>query len=365
MTAAWTPERSAGIRASVEAREELSERAAQVRNGTHWTSQRDAERDPEVAEPALPAAYRGQVAVPDRAVVQAREQIDGDQVLRYMYTFLRRFAVWGSEAEIVTAALWIAHTHARNGEGIPVWQYLARLGVLGPKGSGKSHKCRLIGKLCWSGEILVVPTKAAFIDLCAENHTIIITEADEQFRSQGKSREIVAIANAAYEPDRTAPRKQGGMVVKVPLFAHLVLDGIDEVLLSPARPDLGALMSRCIIVPARKAPAGYRPPRFDAQARSIAEQLSKRASAWMAQEVAAGMAGDIPVVPEHLGNRPFALWEPLFTVALRADSGDPDGPWSRACAEACEQLEDGQGLPEPTEAEGTELDRQMAEWGEL
>ena len=328
----------------------------------------------------------GQVAVrePSAAVSTRRAEIDGDQVLRYIYTFLKRFAVWGSDAEIVCAALWIAHTYARDGKGMPVWQYCARLGILGPSGSGKSWKSRLIGKLACSGEILIQPTKPAFISLCAENHTIVLTEADEEFRSPGRSRGIVSIVNASYEPDRKTSLKQGGVAVKIPLFCHVVLDGIDDVLLSPNRPDLKAMMSRVIKMMSSEAPPdpgtgeAYRPPRFDRQARAIAEQLSTLAGSWIAQEVADGMADDVPVVPKHLGNRPFGLWEALFTVAARADrciarregsdageSSEP-GPWSRACADACEVLEAGGPVIDADEsAEPSELDRQMAEWSEL
>jgi hypothetical protein len=318
------------------------------------------------AAAAAPAAYapaRNGAAIarqPAAAVVQARQAVDGDQVLRYLYTYLRHFAHWGSAAELVTAALWVAQTHARDGKGYPVWQYCARLAILGPSGSGKSWKSRLVGKLSYAGEILVEPTAPAFTDLCAENHTVIMTEADEAFRSPGRSRKILAVANASYEPDRSSSRKQGGVAVRIPLFCQLVLDGIDEVLLSPNRPDLRAMMSRCLIVMSRRAPDGYRPPRFGREARATAELLAQRVSAWMAQEVQAGIADVVPAVPDHLGNRPYALWEPLFSVALAADQGDPDGPWSRACAEACEQLESAVQVPDEPLDGGSELDRQMA-----
>jgi Protein of unknown function (DUF3631) len=297
------------------------------------------------------------------AFVKTREPIDGAETLRYIYTFLKRFAVWGSDAEIVAATLWVAQTHARDGKGMPIWQYCARLLITGPSGSGKSWKSRLIGKLSYKGKILVEPTKPAFIDLCAENHTVIITEADEAFRSPGRARGIVAVINASYEPDRESSRKQGGVAVSIPLFCQLVLDGIDKVMLSPNRPDLLAMTSRCIVIIARKAKNGYRPPRFDARARAMAELVSQRASAWMAQEVEDGLADEVPPVPEHLGNRPFALWESLFAVALRADKGDPEGPWSGACRAACEELEGSFGVAEPDEESLDELDRQMAEWG--
>ena len=304
----------------------------------------------------------GTVAVrePVQGVVVARERIDGDKTLRYIYSFLKHFAIWGSEAELVTATLWIAMTHARDAKGVPVWQYCARLAVLGPSGSGKSWKARLIGKLASMGKILVEVTKPAFIDLCADHNTVILTEADESFRSPGRSRGILAVFNASYEPDRSSSRKQGGVAVEIPLFTHAVLDGIDDVLLSANRPDLRAMISRCIIIMARRAPDGYRPPRFGSEARAMAEQIGLRTAAWMAQEVAAGMADVVPQVPEHLGNRPFALWEPLFTVALAADEGDPDGPWSTACRDACELLES----PDLPDEDGeSELDRQMAAMG--
>lgn len=310
----------------------------------------------------------------EHAVVVSREPVDGDETLRYVYTFLKRFAVWGSDAEIVTATLWIAHTHARDARDMPIWQYCARLGIFGPSGSGKSWKSRLVGKLAYKGEILVEPTKASFIDFCADHNTVIVTEADEAFRSPGRSRSILAVINASYEPDRSTSRKQGGVKVKIPLFTHIVLDGIDT-LLSAARPDLKTMISRCIVILSQQAPEGYRPPRFDAKARMIAEQLGQRASAWMAQEVEDGMAEDEPYVPEQLGNRPFGKWEPLFIVAGRADAawrgkqegdvpeGEP-GPWSAALAAACDQLELGPGLAEQPEEVKSELDRVMAEWGD-
>lgn len=308
-------------------------------------------------------ASQAQVAVQaPAALVRQREAVDGAKTLGYLFTFLKRFAVWGSDAEIVTAALWIAQTYARDGDGMPIWQYCARLGIFGPSGSGKSWKSRLIGKLSHKGEILVEPTKPAFIDLCAEQHTVILTEADEAFRSPGRSRGIVAVINASYEPDRSSSRKQGGVAVKIPLFVHAVLDGIDDVMLSENRPDLRALVSRCIVMLSRKAPEGYRPPRFDRQARMVAEMIGQRCAQWMAQEVADGMADDVPEVPEHLGNRPFALWEPLMTVALRADQGDPEGPWSVAARDACEQLEAAFGTVEQDEDTKSELDRIMSEW---
>jgi hypothetical protein len=319
------------------------------------------------------AANELAVTEPGSAVVRSREPVDGDQVLRYIYTFLKRFAVWGSDAEVVAATLWIAQTHARDANGMPIWQYCARLLITGPSGSGKSWKSRLVGKLSFKGKILVEPTKPAFIDICAENHTVIITESDETFRSPGRSRSLVAVMNASYEPDRESSRKQGGVHVDIPLFCHAVLDGIDKIMLSPTRPDLVAMTSRCIVLMARKAREGYRPPRFDKRARAMANLLSQRAGAWMAQEVDNALEDEVPDVPDHLGNRPFALWEPLFAVAKRADEcaarrdGRTDGGdklWSSACWLACEQLEATFAATQPADEDLDELDQQMAAWAD-
>ena len=78
-------------------------------------------------------------------------------------------------------------TYARDAKDVPVWQYCARLAIVGQSGSGKSWKCRFIGKLASMGEILVEVTKPAFIDLCAEHNTVILTEADEAFRTPGRA----------------------------------------------------------------------------------------------------------------------------------------------------------------------------------
>jgi hypothetical protein len=302
---------------------------------------------------------RQQVAVrTEPAIVRQREPIDGNQVLRWYYAYLEKMAVWDSEHEIVTAALFAAATHARWKDGTPVWDYCPRLGIFGPSGSGKSWKARLIGKLCYKPEILIEPTKPAFIDLCADKHTVILTEADEAFRSPGRSRGILAVVNGSYQPDVSASKVRGGQAIRIPLFTFVVLDGIDT-LLSANRPDLKAMISRCLIVRSR-AQAGYRPPRFDAKARAIAEGLARVTGAWMAQEADDGIADDVPELPEHVGNRGWSLWQPLAAVALRADKGDPEGPWSAACRVACEHLE---AAAAGDQDDMSELDRQMSEWG--
>ena len=189
---------------------------------------------------------------------------------------------------------------------MPIWQYCARLGIFGPSGSGKSWKSRLIGKLAYSGEILVEPTKPAFIDLCAEGHTVVLTEADEAFRSPGRA------AASWRSPTRvTSPTAaRAGSRAAWPSGSRCSATSYwtaSTACSSPNRPDLDPLISRTIALISAKAPAGYRPPRFDGQARATAALLGQHCAQWMAQEVQDGLANVVPLVPEHLGNRPFTL----------------------------------------------------------
>ena len=311
--------------------------------------------------PAGPARS-GTVAVPgQRTVVQARPAISGDQSLRYAYSFLRHFALWPSGHALVAATLWTAQAHARDGSGLPVWPYSPRLLIVGAYGSGKSWIARLVGKLAPNGEMLLEPTKAALIDLIAERRTPVITETDELLGTAGRNRGIVAVVNGGYECDHAAARKQGGKAVRIPLYGPVVLDGLDS-LVQATRPDLRTLVSRCIVMHARKAPDGYRAPRFDRQARAVAERISTRLGQWMAQEVQAGIGDVVPDLPDWLGNRPASLWEPLFTVALAADQGDPAGPWSTACREACIALETVADVTAQEDDIESELDRALAAW---
>ena len=59
-------------------------------------------------------------ATQPQTVVVPREPIDGAQLLRDMYTALNHFAMWPSEAALVTATLWVAQAHGKDEKtGLP------------------------------------------------------------------------------------------------------------------------------------------------------------------------------------------------------------------------------------------------------
>ena len=163
-------------------------------------------------ETARLAGGRGTVAVRQpQTVVVPREPIDGAQLLRDIYTALDHFAMWPSEAALVTAALWVAQAHAKDEKtGLPIWQYAPRLFLTSEEGgSGKSWMGRLISKLSPDGETLIEPTQASLIQMISERKTVTITEADVLFGAGGRNRGIVGVLNAGYEPDRFHTRMRG------------------------------------------------------------------------------------------------------------------------------------------------------------
>jgi hypothetical protein len=266
-------------------------------------------------------------------------------------------AVWPNGWAQVTAALYAAAAHAKDEDGLPVWQYAPRLFFTSREGgSGKSWLTRQTLALCPGGKSLVEMTKASLIDLIAQHATVAVTELDRFVGTGRRNPWLTGIANAGYEPDHMTSRKHGGKVQEIPLFGPMILDGLDSVIYATGQ-ELKTLMSRCIIVRVERAPDGYRPPRFDGEKRSIAKALNGRLARWMAQEVADGIADRIPDVPEGLGNRPASLWESLFAVADAAG-----GDWPALARGACERIESASGLPGEDEAAADAIDRALDSW---
>lgn len=289
-----------------------------------------------VAEPVrLVTATAGNV-VP-AAFARPRQMIDGAELLEFTRAFLAHFAVWPDESTLVAATLWVAQAHARHPKTLlPVWPYAPRwLWLSKEPGSGKSQLARLMAKLSPSGQMLVEMTPAAVVEKIAKHVTLVIDETDILFGSGPRSPKIRAYINAGYEPDQTTSRMRGRTEQDIELFSQMILAGLDKVKHATGN-DLDAMLSRCIIAYAKMGPPGYRPPRFNAEARGIAKMGSERLTLWMAQHVEAGIGEKIAELPEGLGNRPAALWEPLFLAAAAAG-----GPWPQLCAQACSDMESG------------------------
>ena len=289
----------------------------------------------QVVPPHVRPAGTVACTTPQAVVVPPREPIDGNALLLDVRTALDRFAVWPKEAALVTACLYAAHAHGRDGKTrLPVFPYSPHLFFTAAEahgGSGKSWMARLVGKFCPDGKMMVEPNKANFIRLIESRATPIVTELDVLVNTGSRSRWFTGIANASYEADQCTSRTQNGKRVDIPLQTPMILDGLNSVITQTGT-DLRTLISRCIIIHVERAPEGYRPPRFDKTARAVFARGGELLQQWMAQQVQAGIGDVIPDVPPWLGNRAAALWEPLLAVADAAGGGWP--VWARmACAD--------------------------------
>lgn len=284
---------------------------------------------------------------PDQVVTAVPHvKLNGARLLADAYTGLRHFAVWPSEAALVTATLWGAQAHAKDKNGLPVWQYSPRLFFTSKEGgSGKSQMTKLALRVAPRGKLLVESSKASLIAFIAEQATVGVTELDVLVGTGTRNRWFTAIANAGFDPETATSKMSGGKKVEIPLFGPMVLDGLDSVINSTGV-ELRTLMSRCIIIRVKRAPEGYRAPRLDGQARKAFGWVRDQMALWMMQEAADGIGDDVPEVPQGLGNRPASLWEPLFAVADRAG-----GDWPHRAREACATLEAAAGLPQDEEEE--------------
>jgi Protein of unknown function (DUF3631) len=337
----------------------LEERAAELaaEMAVQQAAQARVEADLEARQAAARAALRDrQVAmrqsalstplVDGQVVAAVRQPAESlGAVLQYADRALEHFAVWPSEHARRMALLWAAAAHGRADSGQPVWQYAPRLAVLSPKpGGGKSWVLRQVMQLVPDGKRMIEPTAAAVARNVGSAHkTVFLDEADILFGAGQRKSDLRSILNGGYEPDGTFDRASGGSgtgTSEIPVFGFLGFAGL-SILKTSTGDHLKAMLDRCLFVHMRKAPAGYRPPRLDDRARSGFEELRNRLAGWMAYEVRNGIAQVIPEVPEGLGNRPCALWEPLFSVADAAG-----GDWPAWAREACVELESSDGLPD-------------------
>ena len=249
---------------------------------------------PDAARAAMTGSTRGAVAVPEaRAIVIGRRPIDGNKLLTDTYTALNHFAVWPNEAALVTAVLWAAHAHGKDDKTkLPIWQYSPRLFFTSKEGgSGKSWMGRLVAKLSPDGKMFVEATKASLQRLIAKQCTVVVTELDVLVGNGGRTKWFTGIANAGYERDQATYRVDHGKELEIPLMCPMILDGLETVITATGA-EMKTLMSRCIIIHAKRAPDGYRAPRFDNTARAVFQMGSENSgSGWASRSAtASGMS---------------------------------------------------------------------------
>ena len=306
-------------------------------------------------------AARGTTALAVRepsAVTTRRELVDGEKVLGWARGFLGRFIVWPSDSYLDAAVLWAAHAHARDADGMLVWQSSPRaLFSSAEPGSGKSAAMRAVARICPSPAVFTEPSEPAVAHAIGKEHaTLFLDEADVLFQTQRKAA-IRAIINDGYTPEGSWARVRNGSVDKICTFGALGMAGLDK-LDTATSGSMKATVTRCIRWRMRKAPGDYRAPRFDGQARMVASAVTDRLTAFARQELGS-LAVAVPEVPEGIGNRAAELWEPLIVMADAAG-----GRWPDAAREACEEMVLASGMPDDDAEREAQVDDIMNGWGE-
>ncbi len=325
-------------------------------------AERRAERAARPAADALAAAsvpvLTGTVAVRQPGTVAragSAPAMDGDRLLTYVYGLLAHYAVWPSEAALVAATAWIAHAHARDATGTLVWQASPRLLFSSAEpGSGKSYAMRLVARLCPAPEIFAEPSEPAIAHAVGKLHaTLALDEIDVLFGRGERKAALRGLVNDGYVRGSSWARVRGGQVDRIPTFGALMMAGLDAVETATGG-RMAATITRCIRIRMRRAPEGFRAPRWDADARRAATVLTTQLARWAATALV-GLGDEIPDMPDGIGNREAEIWEPLV-VAADAASREWGDRVRAACAELCTTG----GMPDEDEDAADELDSWFA-----
>ncbi len=314
---------------AADASQRRQERMARAQARLAGRARLEAERN--TAAPAVRAAA-GTVAVRGDARPPARMPVDGARVLGYARQLLTRYARFPSAAAADVAALWAAHAHVRDADGVLAWQATPRLMMLSSQpGSGKSRVLELLGWLCPSTFGLdTEPTAAGLAwTLSSEHATGLIDEADVLFGAGKRRESIRAILNAGYQRSGTILRMRGGKGERQRVFGPVALAGLD-VLQTSTGESLAPLFSRSIVIRMRKAAEAV--PPLDREGCAAAARIRTALALWTAG-VRDEAAQAQPELPGWLMNRPAEIWTPLLAIADAAGSG-----WPERAREACEEL---------------------------
>ena len=300
------------------------------------SAQRRAER--ELATVTTAPAPGTTVAVrPSGTVAGQVPDIDGAELLDAVDAFLARYAYFPSASARHAVALWVAHTHARDRDGVLIWPATPRLMMLSAAaGSGKSTVLELVGRLVPScGGLDVEPTPAGVIyALGSEHSTVCLDEGDVLFGSGKRKQSLRAILNSGYSRSGTYLRMRGSVGERVSVFGPVALAGLD-VLERATGDTLAPLLSRSIIVRMSPPPAGTEIADLAdpwERADERAEIGRRQLAVWSLVNRDALRAAR-PELPAGVRLRDAQIWRPLLSVADIAG-----GDWPALARAACAEL---------------------------
>lgn len=284
----------------------------------------------------------------------------GAALLDETRAFVARFWAPPSEAALDLLTLWLAHTHAVDGDNRLVFDTTPRLFLCstGPQ-SGKTTALELLELLAGRAFRVADPTAPAMLTLIdQERASLLIDELDTLMGQGAGGRSTRTIMLEGYSQGGRVPRKESGTTRMVSCFAPMAFAGMRQNFIS--NPRLDALRTRTIMLLCR--PRGpkqtvepYRRRLHQAPAKALQAALAR----WGAKH-ASVLAESWPEPPAGIEDRAAELWEPLLAVGETVG-----GVWAERARNACQVL--ALGAPEDDEDDqpSTPVEMLLADLGQV
>jgi hypothetical protein len=267
------------------------------------------------------------------------ERDSGEALLNEVRSFIRRFWAPPSEVALDAFTLWIAHTHAVDGEQRPVFETSPRLGLfsIGPA-SGKSTALEMLELLSGRGERIADPSARGILGLIdQERATVLIDELDTLMGTGAGGRSTRTIMLEGYsEGGAIARGTAAGGYTRVSCFAPMAFAGMRQNFIS--NPRLDALRTRTIMVLCKPRQPGQKVESYRRRLHLADARLLNRALVKWGERHAGLLADCWPEPPDGIEDRAAELWEPLLAVGEVVG-----GEWAERARNACRVL----GLGEP------------------
>jgi hypothetical protein len=253
---------------------------------------------------------------------------DTGRMLDQFVDFVRRYVVL-SEAQLVAASLWIAHTHAF--EAADATPYLSITSA--EKESGKTRLLEVLDLLVarpWYTGRVSAAVLARKVD--AETPTLLLDESDATFNGEKEYAETLrGMLNTGHRKGGCSSLcvGQGAALTYTDLstFCPKAVAGIGEL------PDTVA--SRAIAIRLKRKAPGERVERYRRRdAEEAADPLREWLRSWGESHVDL-LAEARPHLPDELGDRAQDSWEPLLAIADLAG-----GDWAARGRRAALELSD-------------------------
>ncbi len=239
------------------------------------------------------------------------------QLLEDVEAFVRRFIVFGSDAQVTAVVLWLLHTHAIGAAEVTPYLNICSA----EKRSGKSRLLELLAALASSAVHVANISEAALFRMLGTAPTLLVDEVDALFASNGERTEALrGIINAGNRRGVHVVRCVGAKHTPsaFEVFSPKVLAGIDTGKL----PD--TIADRSIALRMKRKMAGEPVERLLwAKVRPEAEALRDRISEWAGAHVEALGAAE-PDLPVQLDDRAAEAWWALLAIADLAGGQWPD-----------------------------------------